>query len=151
MDLTGEPSVTSDGPLPEPPPSNLPAPTFSGDPQREALKTQVFAAMAPVLAEIAQEIRRSLDYYRGRSGDAQVHEIMLVGGTARLKNLPQFLEMELGVPTRVADSLHNVQVTAKSLSPSYASELSALFPICIGLGARDLIADPSAGKNKKKK
>lgn len=151
MDLTGAPVEEVYTPQPEAPAQNLPAHTSSGDPAREALKNQIFAAIAPVLAELAQEIRRSLDYYRGRTGDSHVHEIMLVGGSAKLKNLAQFLEMELGVPTHVANSLHNVQVTAKSVTPSYAQEVSTLFPISIGLGARDLIADPTAGKNAKSK
>jgi type IV pilus assembly protein PilM len=130
---------------------NLPAHATSGDPARDALKSQIFAAMAPVLAELAQEVRRSLDYYRGRTSDGHIHEILLVGGTSKLKNLAQFLEMELGVTTRVVDALPNVQVTAKSATIQQAHDVASLFPISIGLGARDLISDPSAGKSKKKK
>ncbi len=138
-------------PEPAPQAHNLPAPSTSGDPQRDALKSQIFAAMAPVLAEFAQEVRRSLDYYRGRTSDAQIHEIMLVGGSSKLKNLAPFLEMELGVATRVVSALPNVQVTAKSGTVHQSNDVAALFPISIGLGARDLISDPSAGKNSKKK
>jgi type IV pilus assembly protein PilM len=138
-------------PQPSAPSYNLPASTSGGDPAREALKSQIFAAMAPVLAELAQEVRRSLDYYRGRTSDGHIHEIMLVGGTSRLKNIAQFLEMELGVTTRVVDSLPNIQVTAKSSTIQQAHDVAALFPISIGLGARDLISDPSAGKSKTKK
>lgn len=130
---------------PPPPANNLPAPA-GGDPARDALRMQVFSAIAPVLAEIAQELRRSLDYYRGRTADAQVHEVLLVGGTAKLKNLAQFLEMELGVPTRVADPLQNVQVTAKNFSGPYMQEVATVFPISIGLSARDLVAGPAPAK-----
>jgi Tfp pilus assembly PilM family ATPase len=130
---------------------NLPAPVSGGDPAREALKSQIFAAMAPVLSELAQEVRRSLDYYRGRTSDGQIHEILLVGGSSKLKNLAPFLEMELGIATRVVDTLPNVTVTAKSGTSHQAHDVAALFPISIGLGARDLISDPSAVKSKKKK
>jgi type IV pilus assembly protein PilM len=136
---------------PPPPVNNLPAPSSGSDPARDALRMQVFSAIAPVLAEISQELRRSLDYYRGRTADAQVHEVLLVGGSAKLKNLAQFLEMELGVPTRIADSLQNVQITAKNLSAPYMQEISTVFPISIGLGVRDLIAGPAPVKGKKSK
>ncbi len=129
---------------------NLPATPSSADPVRDALRIQVFSAMAPVIAEIAQEVRRSLDYYRGRAGDAHINEILLVGGTAKLKNLDKFLEMELGIPTRVADALHNVQITAKSVSAQYAQDLAPVFPISVGLGLRDLVTDPNASKGKSK-
>ena len=133
-----------------PPPQNLPAPAGgSGDPNRDAMRMQVFSAVAPVLAELAQELRRSIDYYRGRTSDAQIHEIQLTGGTARLKNLAPFLEMELGIPTRVADPLQSVQVTAKNFSDTYLSEVSSLFPISIGLGVRDLIGGPVPAKKRK--
>lgn len=132
------------------PVDNLPASVSASDPARDAFKAQIFAAIAPVLGELAQEIRRSLDYYRGRAGDVPIHELLLVGGTSNLKNLAQFLELELGVPARVPDTFRNIQLTAKSMSPTYAQELSPLFPISIGLGARDLISDPSANKAKSK-
>ena len=150
----GAPAGEFGAPAPEfgaaPAPQNLPAPATGGDPVRDALRVQVFSAMAPVLAELAQEVRRSLDYYRGRAGDAYVNEILLVGGTAKLKGLAKFLESELGIPTRVADALHNVQITAKSVSAQYAQDLAPVFPISVGLGLRDLVTDPNASKGKSK-
>jgi len=138
-----DPFAAPTQPAPDP---NLPvASTSTGDPYRDQLRINVFNAMAPVLAELSQELRRSLDYYRGRSQDAQIHEILLVGGSARLKNLAPFLEQELGIATRVADPLQNVQVSSKNVSP----ELASLFPISIGLGARELIFVPTAKKKKK--
>jgi len=76
--------------------------------------------------------------------------MLLVGGSAKLRNLAPFLESELGVPTRVADLLQNIQVTAKSFSQQTLEEVASLFPISIGLGARDLIAVPTAGGKKRR-
>lgn len=144
-----EPFAAPTQPTPEP---DLPVPANAApaDPYREQLRINVFNAMAPVLAEIAQELRRSLDYYRGRSQDAQIHELLLIGGTARLKNLAPFLEQELGIPTRVADPLQNVQVTSRNYTREHLEEVASLFPISIGLGARELIFVPTAAKKKKK-
>lgn len=128
---------------------NLPiaAPT---DPNREALRINVFNALAPVLAELVQEIRRSLDYYRTKTGDAPVHEMLLIGGSAKLRNLDTFLQEQLGIPTRVASPLETLTVVAKNQSPDYLKEIASLFPVSIGLGAYPLVAlDPAAVKRSK--
>lgn len=129
---------------------NLPAIVSSGDPAKDALRIQVFNAIAPLLAEMVQEIRRSLDYYRSKTGDAPVHEMLLVGGTAKLKNLARFIESELGIPTRVANPLEHLQVTSKNYSREYLEEIATLFPVCLGLAASEFVAPaPSSGKKKK--
>jgi type IV pilus assembly protein PilM len=127
---------------PTAPAGNLPATTGATD----NLRIQVFNAIAPVLTELVQELRRSLDYFRGKNPDAQIDEMLLTGGTSNLKNLAPFLEAELGIPTRVASPLQYVQVTSKNFTQDRLAEIAALFPISIGLGARDLIAAPSKKK-----
>ena len=121
-----------------------------GDPNREALRINVFNAMAPVLAEMVQEIRRSMDYYRTKTGDAPIHEILLVGGTSKLRNLDAFLQEQLGIPTRVASPIETLPVIAKNQSPDYLKDIAALFPVSIGLGAYALVT-PSAAAVKKSK
>lgn len=173
-DLTGQPLAAPEEPAPAAPDfgpgfvqpeassapplggSNLPAPTpmtgtgATGDPVLEARRVMVFNAMAPVLTELAQELRRSLDYYRQRALDAEIHEMLLVGGTAKLRNLAQFLETELGIPTRIADPLRSLQVSAKNVSPAQLEDLATMLPVSIGLGARDLVAG-AAGAGKKRR
>lgn len=125
---------------------NLPVPAPASG---EALRDQVFAAMSAVLVDLAQELKRSLDYYRSRSADAPIHEVLLIGGTAKLRGLAAYLESALdNVPTRVGDPLQNVTVTSKQFSEQGLQEVAALFPVSIGLGARDLMATP--GKAKKR-
>ena len=129
------------------PPAGAPGAGNSGHNQ---LKQQIFSAISPAIVELAQELRRSLDYYRSRLGDAPIHEILLVGGTAKLRGLASYLEMELGISTRVGDPLQYVTVSAKSFSEQHLQEVASLFPVCIGLGARDLIDTPGAkGKNRR--
>ena len=129
------------------PPAGAPGAGNSGQNQ---LKQQIFSAISPAIVELAQELRRSLDYYRSRLGDAPIHEILLVGGTAKLRGLASYLEMELGISTRVGDPLQYVTVSAKSFSEQHLQEVASLFPVCIGLGARDLIDTPGAkGKNRR--
>lgn len=116
------------------PSPNMPAPVPVGD----DIKTQVFAAMAPVLSELVIELRRSLEYYRGRSVDGMIDEILLCGGSAVIKNLDQFLASELGIPTRVADPFQYAPVTSRTLM----REQAASFAVAVGLGVRDMIKVP---------
>jgi type IV pilus assembly protein PilM len=162
-DLSGPASVPGGGPFvppsepgfiqPEgvapPPPTNLPAPVVgTGDPTRDTLTIQIFNAMSPVLIDLIQELRRSIEFYRGQVADGQIHEMLLIGGTANLPNLAPYLEAELGIPTRVADPLKIVQVTSKNFSQSHLEELASLFPVSIGLGAYQMAAASAGGKKR---
>lgn len=169
MDLSGQPAPTNSGlvesdsgSLPAadhgfftPPPvshpvQNLPA-HIPGDTAGDALKGQIFNALSQVLVELSQELRRSLDYYRSKSADAPVHEILLVGGTAKLRNMAPYLEVELGnIPTRVADPMQNLTVVSKRYPADQLAEIASLFPVSIGLAARDLIDIPNP-KGKKRR
>ena len=129
---------------------NLPVAAPSGDPNREAMRINVFNSIAPVLAELAQEIRRSIDYYRNKTGDAPIHELVLVGGSSKLRNLAPFLEEQLGIPARVGNPLGSMSVIAKNQSPDYLQDIAVLFPVSIGLGAYPLIAPPANAMKKGK-
>ena len=150
----GEPAFHQPAPVDEgfyqPPPGPdthlpVPHPTAGSD----ELRQNVFAAMSSVLVELAQELKRSVDYYRSRSNDAPIHEVLLVGGSAKLRGLAPYLESSMdNVPTRIGDPLQNVKVSSKQFSDQRLVDVAPLFPISIGLGARDLIATP--GKAKKR-
>ncbi|MDE2126695.1 MAG: type IV pilus assembly protein PilM [Armatimonadetes bacterium] len=137
---TAEPDATPEAPLPA-------ALTHA---EGNAIRIQVFNAMAPVLTEMAQEIRRSLDYYRGKSSDARVDEILITGGGSQLKNLAPFLEQELGVPAKVANPLAGVTVTAKNYSPDHMARMAQIFPVSVGLGVVELVAPAKAATRPKK-
>ena len=129
---------------------NLPVAAPTGDPGREAMRINVFNAIAPVLAELVQEIRRSIDYYRNKTGDAPIHEMVLVGGSSKLRNMAPFLEEQLGIPARIGNPLETMTVIAKNQSPDYLQDIAVLFPVSIGLGAYPLIAPPANAMKKGK-
>lgn len=134
--------------------ASVPATVAPPDPA----KLQVFGAIAPVISELLTELRRSMEYYRGRSADGTINEIVLCGGTAGLKNLDRFLEAELGIPTRVGNPLQYATVATKNYSQEYLETVAPAFVVAIGLACRDLVAVKSpvaagggrGGKKKKK-
>lgn len=138
--------------LGEEPAGNVPVPAPAV--QHDPTTLQVFSAMAPVLGELLTELRRSLEYYRGRTSDGQIDEILLCGGSARLKGLAEFLSSELQIPARVANPLQYVSVNARNFSREYLEELSPSLAVAIGLAARDMVAGPApagGGKRGKKR
>ncbi len=111
--------------------------------EHDPTKLQVFAAIAPVLGEILSEVRRSIEYYQGRSPDGRVDQILLCGGSSNLKGLDAFLAAELGIPTRVADPLGYAPLTSRTVTPEQAAQIAPSLAVAIGLGARDLVSAPT--------
>jgi type IV pilus assembly protein PilM len=121
----------------------------------EELRVQVFEAIAPVLAEMATELRRSLEYHRSRTRGRGVDRILLCGGTASLKGLDQFLDTELQVPVSIANPLANVKVSTKQYDPVYLGTIAPMFAVALGLAEREAVflanpPDPTSKVSKKK-
>lgn len=101
-------------------------------------EAQVFQAISGVLIDLANEIRRSLDYYINKYGQAPTR-LFLCGGTAKMPRLDDFLSRELGIPVYIADPLSNVNVKVTGSSEQYMKEISPLMCVSIGLAVRDMI------------
>lgn len=95
-------------------------------------------AIAPVLIELATEIRRSIDYYTSRYQNMP-EQVFLCGGTAKMRDLDVFLSNELGIPVHVGNPMAHFNVNLPKYSPQYLSEVAPLFPVSIGLAVRDMI------------
>jgi type IV pilus assembly protein PilM len=132
------------------PSGTLPVPVEATD----SVKAQLYSAIAPTLTELLSEIRRSMEYYRGRTPDAVIDEILLCGGGAKLKSLAQLLTDDLGIPARVASPFKFTQVTARNLSAEYLESVAPEFVVAVGLAVRDMVAvpaPPTAGRKRGKK
>ena len=140
FDLSEEP-ITAPPPSAAPPSMSLPvAPTVPtlqtvGD----TTGRRVFESIAPTLAELVTEIRRSLDFYATRSPQDPIDKVLVFGGTSRLPHFDLFLSNELGMTVEVADPLSRLDV---SISEEMLSELRAHAPmltIAVGMGIRDML------------
>ena len=112
-----------------------------GGVNESALRDQVFEAIAPVLGELATELRRSLDYYRSRAQGRSVDRLILTGGSASLNNFGSFLQSELQVPVEIADPLRGLSVASKHYDPSYLKTIAPMFTVAVGLAARSAVFD----------
>ncbi len=114
-------------------------PPMDGTVDADKLRDDIFEAIAPVLGEMASELRRSLDYYRSRGAQISVDRVLLTGGTANLTNFAAFLQNELQLPVAVANPLAGMPVTSKQFDPSYLPVIGPAFTVAVGLAARDAV------------
>jgi len=97
---------------------------------REALG--VSQAVAAVVKDLVGEVHRSVDFYLSQGPERAIGRIVLAGGTARLKNLPQHLCVELKVPVSVLEPF--------SFLPNPPADMPAAlapaFGVAVGLALR---------------
>ncbi len=105
----------------------------------EADDATLYAAMQPVLDDLATEVRRSLEFHLGRYPDTTFSRLVLVGGGAKLRNLDEFLTGNLGVPTSVGDPFAHIKVNTPGLPPEFVPTNSPLCAVALGLALRDFI------------
>lgn len=151
FDLTSEPAAT---PAPEPNPFVTPAdgnpfptpaetpampPAPVPDDPRARRRREIFDAILPVLGEFSAELRRSIDYFRSRYPTETIDQIILCGGSARISNLDQFIQTEMGIPTLVANPFAGINVSSRQMSGERLVDIAPAFAVAVGLAARDAL------------
>ena len=98
--------------------------------QREALG--VSQAVSNVVKDLVGEVHRSVDFYLSQGPERSIGRIVLMGGTARLKNLSKHLSGELKVPVSVLEPLSFL----KDVPGDFPTELAPAFGVAVGLALR---------------
>lgn len=98
----------------------------------------VFEAISGVLVDLANELRRSLEYYNTRYS-RMPERVFLCGGTAKMPHLAEFLSEQLGIPVEVGDPVKNLNSKVTGMSDRYLHEVAPMFSVSIGLAIRDMI------------
>jgi type IV pilus assembly protein PilM len=90
---------------------------------------EIFAALDPVLSQIAQEIRRMIRYYEDRYGsERKINQVITLGGGANMPGLSDYLTSNLRLAVRASDpweycDFHGLQPPAKADKPMYATAM----------------------------
>ncbi|RLC50227.1 MAG: pilus assembly protein PilM, partial [Candidatus Cloacimonadota bacterium] len=63
--------------------------------------------------QITQEIKRSLRYYVKEAGNSDFRKVLLLGGSAKLKGLPEYLGEQLNIPVEVFNPFVNLEMPEK--------------------------------------
>lgn len=106
-------------------------------------KKEIFEAIIPPLTDLIEQIKTHLDYYyshapRGKHlGKSRVvKEIILCGGGALLKGLPEFLESELKIEVKLANPWVNILKKPLKQIPELPYEKSLGYTTALGLALR---------------
>lgn len=114
-----------------------------GEPCADEQEQKVSDAIAGVAADVATDIRRSLDYHdlqlEGRSQDAGVTGVVLTGGASVMEGLDSYLENELGLATVMGDPLQSIAVNTRLSNKEELSKLGPMLAVGIGLALREVV------------
>jgi type IV pilus assembly protein PilM len=84
---------------------------------------------------IMMEIERSVDYFRSAFSGEYIKQILLSGGSAKIKGFSESLMQRLSIETEIANPFRNISLGEK-LDPEWIHEMAPLFCACVGLGLR---------------
>ena len=85
--------------------------------------------------EFADEILRTIEYYRVQNKDAIFDKIFLTGGGARLNGLAEHMSNYISIPIVGLNPFVHLQIN-DSFDPNYIKNVSVQFSIAIGLAMR---------------
>jgi type IV pilus assembly protein PilM len=93
------------------------------------------AAMLKMLGELADEIRRSIDFYLNQSEELEVAQLLLAGPGAALGQLDEFFMQRLSMPTSAVDPVESLSVeVGDEMTPTQRAGLG----VVLGLGLREV-------------
>ncbi len=102
--------------------------------------SQVRQVIEPVVAEIAEELGRSLDYYRSRFEGSVIDRVLIVGGSSRIEGLSEYLEAQLGIrEVDYGDPLAHLTIANKQLNDDDLRRDAPVLAVAVGLALRELM------------
>jgi len=106
-------------------------------------REKIFEILSPRLKDLIREIKICLFYYHTHIhhehlplDSKEVEKIYLCGGGANLKNLTNFLSLELKIPVELANPWSNILPEPLKEVPELSYEKSLAFTTALGLALR---------------
>ncbi|MBJ6727447.1 type IV pilus biogenesis protein PilM [Geomesophilobacter sediminis] len=85
---------------------------------------------------LAQEMRRSLEFYNSTAGEERIAKVYLSGGTAKAALLVETVQQKLALPVEILNPFHKVTANEKDFDPDYLREIGPLVAVATGLATR---------------
>jgi len=106
---------------------------------------RIFEALIPALVDLVQQIKRYLDYYQAHAEHEHlppdgkgVSKILLCGGGANLKGLPELLSLKLKILVEIGNPWLNILSGGKREIPELSFEESLKYTTALGLALRGI-------------
>lgn len=104
----------------------------------ESDEARLMDIMQRVNDTMAQEIRRSLDFYNSTAGEGMISKVYLSGGAAKTLLLMEAIQRKLSLPVKMLNPFLKVAVNGKDFGAGYLEELAPLVTVAVGLATRRL-------------
>ena len=101
-----------------------------GEPVENISPQDAFSVMELASEEIIGEVNRSLEYFH-----EDIHEIVLSGGCALIKDFPNLLAEKIRVETKLLQPFKNIKI-AKNFDLSFIEEMAPMAAVAAGLALR---------------
>jgi len=101
-----------------------------GEPVENVSPQDAFSVMELASEEIIGEVNRSLEYFH-----EDIHEIVLSGGCALIKDFPNLLAEKIRVETKLMQPFKNIKI-AKHFDLSFIEEMAPIIAVAAGLALR---------------
>lgn len=88
-------------------------------------------------SELAEEIRRSFDFYYSTSQKSTIDRIVLSGGCALLPDLASHLSNVLKVPVEIADPFQYIATDQKKFDAQHVAGIAPQMTVAVGLALRE--------------
>ena len=115
--------------------------------QAEALKrgepvdghsvADAMSAIEMANGELAEEIRRSFDFYHSTTQSDTIRRAVLSGGCALMPELAPYLSRTLELPVEVANPFQHIVVDPKKFDPHYMAFIAPQMTVAVGLALRE--------------
>jgi type IV pilus assembly protein PilM len=116
--------------------------------ERIKKKGKIFEALIPALVDLAQQVKKHLDYYQTHVSHEHlppngktVSKVLLCGGGVNLKGLPELLSLELKIPVELGNPWVNIFPEGKKEALELPFEKSLGYTTAIGLALRGIRKD----------
>lgn len=102
---------------------------------------QTAGGLAEVISRVndtlAQEIRRSVDFYNSTAGgDERISKLVMSGGCSKMPGLRDVIKQKLGLDVDILNPFEKIQISDKDFDAEYIQEIAPLMAVGVGLAIR---------------
>ncbi|UCE61203.1 MAG: type IV pilus assembly protein PilM [Phycisphaerales bacterium] len=100
-------------------------------------RRQILQAMRPILADLVQELQRSIGFYSSTHRDAQIDKAVTTGNATKLPGLQKYLQQNLGVKVERVGGFRKVTPNAAAKDETLSEQIQS-FTVAYGLALQGL-------------
>ncbi len=103
----------------------------------EQMSSPVSEVIARINETLAQEIRRSIDFYNSSaSGEDRIVRLRMSGGCSKMAGLKEVVAEKLGIEVGTLNPFENIRYNDKDFDAEYLQEIAPLMAVGVGLAIR---------------